>query len=388
VSFRIGGRLHECLRGFPAAALELSAEGLVLDSNGRLESLLRREIIGHPFAAVLDATSRPKWERLLAQRGADGGNAIWELVLETESMLELRSFAVIWGKTGEEDLLWLIEYSRDLRMEPLYEELSAANSELVTLHRELAKDQARLARSLESEQRARSDAERAVRVRDSVLQVVAHDLRNPLGRIATLVPLLREETLPPADREQMLAVLERTTAGMMRLVQDLLDVANIEAGRLSIEAGPLDVTQLLVDLCKAYRATAVDRGLQIQCEQGRNIPMISADRGRLVQVINNLLDNAIRLTPAGGQIVLRSEAVHDGVRLSVSDTGPGIEPHEIPHLFDRFWQGQRNRRGSSGLGLAIAKGIVEAHAGQLWVESTPGHGSTFFILLPSLSSNP
>jgi signal transduction histidine kinase len=116
--------------------------------------------------------------------------------------------------------------------------------------------------------------------------------------------------------------------------------------------------------------------------------MISADRGRLVQVINNLLDNAIRLTPAGGQIVLRSEAVHDGVRLSVSDTGPGIEPHEIPHLFDRFWQGQRNRRGSSGLGLAIAKGIVEAHAGQLWVESTPGHGSTFFILLPSLSSNP
>jgi signal transduction histidine kinase len=388
VSSRIDGRLHECLRKFPAATLELSPEGIVLDSNGRLEKLLRREIVGHPFAEVLDTTSRLKWEQLLADRGAERAGAVWELVLESENMLELRSFAAIWGKVGDEDLLWLIEYSRDLRMEPLYEELSAANSELVMLHRELAKDQARLARALESERKARAEAERAVGVRDSVLQIVAHDLRNPLGRIATLVPLLEEDTLSKADRQRMFAVLQRATTGMMRLVQDLLDVANIEGGRLSIERGPLDLTQLTSDICNAYTATATDRGLRIECEPGGGVPIVSADRGRLVQVINNLLDNAIRLTPRGGQIVLRTEAVDDGARLSVSDTGPGIEPNEIPHLFDRFWQGRPGRRGSSGLGLAIAKGIIEAHNGRIWVESTPGEGSTFFIALPSLTNEP
>jgi signal transduction histidine kinase len=386
VSYRVGGRLHECLRGFPAAALELSADGLVLDSNGRLEALLRRDIIGHPFAELLDATSRPKWERLLMERDAERGGAVWELVLETESMLELRSFAATWGRIGDEDLLWLIEYTRDLRMEPLYEELSAANSDLVNIQRELAKDQARLARALESEQKARAEAERAIRVRDGVLQVVAHDLRNPLGRIGTTVSLLREEeSLSAADRERLLGVLQRTTTGMMRLVQDLVDAASIEAGRLSVYREPLDVNQLIGDICTAYATTAGERGLRIDCERGHDVPPVSADRGRIAQVVNNLLDNAIRLTPRGGRIVLRTEAEEGGARLSVSDTGPGIDAEDIPHLFDRFWQGQRSRRGSSGLGLAIAKGIVDAHNGRIWVESTPGHGSTFFILLPTLT---
>ena len=90
----------------------------------------------------------------------------------------------------------------------------------------------------------------------------------------------------------------------------------------------------------------------------------------------------MRLTPAGGELVVRAELVEGSARLTVSDTGPGIEPEELPHLFDRFWQGQRSRRGSAGLGLAIAKGIIEAHGGRIGVESTPGHGSTFYIFLP------
>jgi signal transduction histidine kinase len=375
-------RLHDCLRAFPAAAVELSADGRVLDSNGRLEALLRREIINHDFAELLDDTSQAKWQRVLASRVDPGPGAIWELVLQSDNILELRSFAAVWGKDGGEDLLWLVEYARDLRMEPLYEELSAANSDVVQTQRELAKEQARLARALESEQAARAQAERAIRVRDGVLAVVAHDLRNPLGRIATTVALLAEETLSPEDRAQMLRVLQRTASGMQRLVQDLLDAASIEGGRLSIDRDDLDVVQLLADICTAYGPLGAQRGVSIECQHGDGVPVVLADRGRVTQVLNNLLDNAIRLTSAGGRIVLRADNVDGAVRLSVSDTGPGIEAEEMPHLFDRFWQGKRSRRGSSGLGLAIAKGIVEAHNGRIWVDSKPGEGSTFFILLP------
>lgn len=377
------GRLHDCLRGFPAAALELSADGRVLDSNGRLEALLHRDIINHDFAGLLDHTSRSKWQRILASRSHADRGAIWELVLESENVLELRSFAAIWGKEGGEDLLWLLEYSRDLRMEPLYEELSAANSDLVQVQRQLAKEQGHLARALASEQAARTEAERAIRVRDGVLAVVAHDLRNPLGRIATTVALLAEESLSPEDRAQMLRVLQRTASGMQRLVQDLVDVASIEGGRLSIDRAQLDTAQLVNDICSAHRPAAAQRGVSVDCELGADVPIVFADRGRLVQVINNLFDNAIRLTPSGGRIVLRAESSDGAALLSVSDTGPGIEPEEMPHLFDRFWQGKRSRRGSSGLGLAIAKGIIEAHNGKIWVESTPGEGSTFFILIPT-----
>jgi len=379
---RIGARLPECLRGFPAAALELSDDGQVLDSNGRLEMLLRREVVNRPFADFLDPTSQAKWQRLLADRSEETSGAIWELVLEGHESLELRSFAAIWGKESGEDILWLVEYARDLRLEPLYEELSAANSELIQVQRDLAKERARLSHALEAEQAARSEAERAVRIRDGVLAVVAHDLRNPIGRIATTVSLLLEESLAAPDRAKLLAMLRRTTAGMSRLVQDLVDVASLEAGRLAIDREPLDPRQLVIDVCDAFRASAAERGLRLVCDSGTGVPIVAADRGRIVQVLNNLLDNAMRLTPAGGELVVRAELVEGSARLTVSDTGPGIEPEELPHLFDRFWQGQRSRRGSAGLGLAIAKGIIEAHGGRIGVESTPGHGSTFYIFLP------
>ncbi|HEU4630980.1 MAG TPA: hypothetical protein VFS08_14615, partial [Gemmatimonadaceae bacterium] len=164
---RVGSRLHGCLRGFPAAALELSADGYVMDSNGRLEALLGQGVVNRPFAELLDTTSRAKWARLLA--GRDRGDApageLWEFVLEGRSALELRTFAAVWGHDGNEAVLWLIEYSRDLRLEPLYEELSAANAELVQAQRELAKERTRLARAHALEAEARATAERAVRLR-------------------------------------------------------------------------------------------------------------------------------------------------------------------------------------------------------------------------------
>ncbi|HEU4630816.1 MAG TPA: HAMP domain-containing sensor histidine kinase, partial [Gemmatimonadaceae bacterium] len=220
------------------------------------------------------------------------------------------------------------------------------------------------------------------RLRDEVLAVVAHDLRNPLSRISTTAALLADASLPSESRQQLLGVLQRSAGAMDRLVRDLLDVASIEAGRLAVERRPLDVAALVADVCALFGPAAAERGVRLDCQATEDTPAVAADHDRLLQALGNLLDNALRLTPAGGRIVVRAGGVGEAARLSVSDTGPGIGPEELPHLFDRFWQDLRSRRGSAGLGLAIAKGIVEAHEGRLWAESTPGQGSTFVILLP------
>jgi signal transduction histidine kinase len=238
----------------------------------------------------------------------------------------------------------------------------------------------------DAERAARADAERALRLRDEVLAVVAHDLRNPLGRISMAASLLAEESLGPDRRVEILGVLRRSAEGMSRLVGDLLDVASIEAGRLAIERRPMDVGALVVDVHEMFRPTAARRGVRLERAVADALPLVAADRGRLLQVLGNLLDNALRLTPGEGLVVVSAEHAPDAVRLSVSDTGPGIAPEEAPHLFDRFWQGRPGRRGGAGLGLAIARGIVEAHRGRIWVESTPGEGSTFHILLPAVGA--
>lgn len=368
--------LHGCLRGFPAAALELSADGHVLDSNGRLEELLGRNVVNRAFADVLDQTSREKWRRLITGRGDATGGALWEFVLEGRNGLELRTFAAVWSEPAAEDTLWLVEYARDLRLEPLVGELYAANSELIHVQRELAKERLRLSRAL-------AEAERAVRLRDEVLQVVAHDLRNPLSAIATATLLLTNDSLALEKRHKMHGVLQRAGAAMIRIVRDLLDVANIDAGRLDVDLQPTDVAALPAEVCEIFRAQAAERGVRLDCVAGDEPFLVLADAGRLVQVLSNLLDNAIRLTPADGRVSVGVQHMGDAVRFAVSDTGPGIGAEELPHIFNRFWQGARARRGSAGLGLAIAQGIAEAHHGRLWGESIMGEGSTFYLDLPA-----
>lgn len=361
--------MHACLRGFPAAALELSADGTVLDSNGRLEELVGRPVVGLSFADVLDAGSRKKWESLLATRGSENAG-IWELVLERKGTLDVRTFAVVWGRENDEELLWLLEYARDLRLEPMYEELSSANSELVGMQRELI--------------RARARAERAVRLRDEVLAVVAHDLKNPIARVAMAAQMLAEENMSAESRAQLLDVLQRSGRLMNRLVRDLLDVASIDEGKLSLDRREIDLVSLTEDVVDSFSGIAGQRGVDLSCASSAPAIQMSADLDRLQQLLGNLLDNAVRLTPKGGSVRVSVERTPEGARISVKDTGPGIVAEDLPHLFDRFWQGARSRRGSAGLGLAIAKGIVDAHGGQLRVESTAGQGTTFHVELRAL----
>ncbi len=376
---RVGGRLHASLQGFPGAVVEVGLDGVVVDSNGRLESLLARPVVGHPFADLLDATSQAKWARLLARETGSSSSPLWECVLERRGGLELRTFAAVWGIDGGDERLWLFEYARDLRLYPLYEELAAANAELVHTQRELAKEQARLAQALAVQLGA-------VRLRDEVLAIVAHDLRGPLDRISNSALLLSDETLDAQSRPKLLEVIIRTAAGMDRLVRDLLDAASIDAGRLALDRRDLDAAVLVAAANESFQQQAALKGLQLHCSAG-DVPPLNADQPRILQAVGNLLTNAIRLTATGGRVELRVERAGDEVVLTVSDSGPGISREDIPHLFERFWQAQRGHRGGAGLGLAITKGIVEAHGGRIWVESVLGEGSAFRFTLPLTATN-
>ena len=366
--------LHACLLGFPGAVVELTPGGVVTDSNGRLEQLLAQDLIGRSFADILDVTSQPKWASLLARETPIADGTLWEFNVESREGLDLRTFAVVWGREEPPECLWLMEYVRDLRLVPLYEELAAANSVLARTERALAKESARLAHALRVQ-------EAAVHLRDDVLAIVAHDLRNPLDRISASVALLLDETLAAESRPPLLAVMQRTVAGMNRLVRDLLDAASIDTGRLALERRRIEVTPILESVCELFHAPAAAKQLRLNWHAERAL-VVYADEGRVVQLLVNLLTNAIRLTPHGGHLELRAELVGTVVRFSVSDTGPGIAPPDVPLVFERFWQGKREGRGSAGLGLAIARGIVEAHGGRIWVESEVGRGTTFFFTLP------
>ena len=237
-------------------------------------------------------------------------------------------------------------------------------------------------RLLDAEREARAQAERALCVRDEVLAVVAHDLRSPLARVSTTAELLADDSLPePESRARLLGVMQRASRMMDRLIRDLLDVARLEGGRLKIEPRPVSLQSVVRDAATTFASLASERGVALETRVPDERVTIEADAMRLQQVIGNLLDNALRLTPDGGRVTLAARREGGRAIISVADTGPGIAAEDLPHLFDRFWQGARQRRGSAGLGLTIAKGIVEAHEGQLSVTSTLGKGTTFEVSL-------
>ncbi|MBZ4420209.1 PAS domain S-box protein [Myxococcus sp. RHSTA-1-4] len=225
------------------------------------------------------------------------------------------------------------------------------------------------------------ESQRATRARDEVLAIVSHDLRNPLNTISMSGRLLLEKTPPERTRERrQLEVIQRSAGRMNRLIQDLLDVARMEAGRLSVERRREEVAPLVHDALELQRMLAEEKGIQLEASVAESLPTVEVDRERLLQVLQNLMGNALRFTPEGGRISLRAWQVGPVVYMSVTDTGPGIAEEFLPHLFEPFWQARHTE--GAGLGLAIVKGIVEAHGGRIWVESRLGQGTTFVFTVP------
>ncbi len=232
------------------------------------------------------------------------------------------------------------------------------------------------------------EASEATRARDEILAVVAHDLRNPLSTILMTCALLLDTVPPltandPASVERRpLVLMRRAAERMQRLIQDLLDVKRMESGRLGVEPRAELLGAVISEAVDMLRPLADSNGLGLSDEVPQDLPLTMIDPPRIQQVLSNLVGNAIKFTPRGGHVAVRAEAVAGFVRLAVVDSGPGIAADQLPHIFGRFWQAKPTDRRGIGLGLAIAKGIVEAHGGRIWVESQPGMGSTFYFTVP------
>ncbi|MFL5609614.1 MAG: PAS domain S-box protein [Gemmatimonadaceae bacterium] len=250
----------------------------------------------------------------------------------------------------------------------------------------LAVDIARRAAVVVEHARLYNEAQQATKARDDVLAVVAHDLRNPLNTVSMAVSLMLESTPPERVQERrQVEIVRRAADRMNRMIQDLLDVKRMESGRLTIELKPEEPGSLINDTVDMLRPLAAGTGIMLDTALDDDLPCVVADVARIQQVLSNLVGNAVKFTPRNGRITVSAERIDGEVRFGVIDTGPGIPAEQVPHIFGRFWQARASDRRGIGLGLAIAKGIVEAHNGRIWVESHVGLGSTFYFTLPSAS---
>lgn len=229
--------------------------------------------------------------------------------------------------------------------------------------------------------RAESEARQAVSDREDMMAIVSHDLRSPLTAILLNAGYIRRKA--PAVARQVDSI-ERAGLQMQQLIADILDVNRARQGHLTLQVAPAAVGDVVTEAVDTLRPQAAIKGLQLAEEVPPGIGTVMADRRRLLQVLSNLIGNAIKFTPERGTVTVTATVAGAELVLTVSDTGPGIPLDQQAHVFDRFWQSRRAERqgAGSGLGLAIAKGIVEAHHGRIAVRSVPGEGATFTVTLP------
>lgn len=227
------------------------------------------------------------------------------------------------------------------------------------------------------------DSQQALRAREEVLAIVSHDLRNPLSAVTLGATLLQtSKSLSVEDREQI-DTIALSAQRMSHLIADLLDVTRMEGGkRLPIEPAPVPVADVMHETENLFRAQAAAASVSIEYGFDESLPPVHADRNRIMQVISNLLGNSLKFTPPGGTIRVNAEAKDDVVLFVVADTGPGIPKKNLQDIFSPYWQAKRTERMGAGLGLPIAKGIVESHGGRIWAESEPGAGTRFYFTLP------
>ncbi|MGI8400383.1 MAG: sensor histidine kinase [Gemmatimonadaceae bacterium] len=248
----------------------------------------------------------------------------------------------------------------------------------------LAADVARRAAIVVEHARLFHEAQQATKARDDVLAVVAHDLRNPLNTVTMAISLMLENTPPERTQERrQVEIVRRAADRMNRMIQDLLDVRRMESGRLAIDLKAEDVNVIINDMIEMLRPLAEGSSIVLEPSVPEGLPSVLCDSARIQQVLSNLVGNAVKFTPRQGRITVCAELIDGEVRFGVIDTGPGIPPEQVPHIFGQFWQASPSDRRGIGLGLAIAKGIVEAHKGTIWVESHVGLGSTFYFTLPT-----
>lgn len=384
---------EETLRMVACLAVPLLADCCVVDLLE--ERGVRRLKVVHVDPSMTRVATALEAVQILESRA----HPVWQALEEQKSVLlpEIPAGYLEWMAQGPEHLRLLQELAPvSLISVPLVARdrvLGALSFWSVQPERAYGEEDLRLAEELARRAALAIDnsqlyalAQRAIRARDEILGIVAHDLRNPLN----VIELSSMVMLRNLGQEKMHALVQsilRAADRANRLIQDLLDVTRTESGSLAVERAPCKPDDLLDAALEMMRPGAERAAVELTSGSQPGMPQIEADHDRILQVFSNLIGNAIKFTPAGGQVRLGAARSGNEVCFSVSDTGAGISADHLPHLFDRFWQAQPMDRRGAGLGLAIAKAIVEAHEGRIWAESTPGTGSTFFFTVPMVPSS-
>jgi PAS domain S-box-containing protein len=247
-------------------------------------------------------------------------------------------------------------------------------------------------RDITARQRAEDALRQAVSAREDMLGIVSHDLRNPANAVKMLARSILDEdrvdALPP-DVIERVGVMQQAARQMDTLIQDLLDTTRLAGGRLSVSPRAVDARALVAESVDALRPIADAGRVSLVSKMPDELPLIWADADRFAQLLSNLIGNAIKFTPPGGEVTLGAHLDGEDVLFVVTDTGEGIPADQLPHVFERFYQVARDDgrivRHGAGLGLPISRGIVEAHGGNIWIESTPGVGTQVRFSLPVAS---
>jgi PAS domain S-box-containing protein len=359
------------------AAMDSTADGiLVVDLHEKIVIMNRKflDIFRLPDSILKNKEDDQALERVLGQ--LKDPEIFLTKVRELYSNPELESDDLIEFKNGK-----VVErYSQPQRL----------NQEIVGRvwsFRDITKRRAaenEITESLKRERRARSLAEDAMHARDELVAMVSHDLKNPLSGILTGLRLIQKSHWINERGIRSLAIAIRSAEQMNRLIQDLLDSHKIELNCFDIQDGldVRDISKVILESIEAQQMLITDKKLRVETNIPRLLPKVLANKDRILQVLQNLMGNAIKFTPEGGSILIKAECVDSNVITSISDSGPGIDENLLPHLFERFSQAKNTAKWGTGLGLSIAKGIVTAHGGKIWVETKLGKGSTFFFTLP------
>jgi len=327
-----------------------------------LDQELLERILHAPTPYVLeDPADEPASIQRLLQMGAIASLAVVALVLDDQTMGILVAGRRTRVTFAEDDLIFLKALAQEAA-------LAIRNARLYERERQ----QVERLQTLEA-------------LQASFVSVVSHELRTPLTCIKTSVDMLEdtENRDIPGVRQELLQTITHHTGRLEALVEDLLDATRLEAGQLSLSLQPTDLRRLVKKTVEAFAPLLGNRKQVIELESPKAIEVISVDRHRIEQVLTNLLSNAHKFAPKEGRIRVGLTAVEDHLDLTVSDDGPGIPLDEQQRIFDKFYvvTGSRSAAGV-GLGLYIARELVELHGGRIWVESTPGEGSTFYVTIP------
>jgi NtrC-family two-component system sensor histidine kinase KinB len=224
--------------------------------------------------------------------------------------------------------------------------------------------------------------------RELITETLVHDLRSPMSSVLGAVDILEDSIVPEHKDElieQALRVARGSTQRVLGLVESLLDIARLKAGKMDLNLSPVNLYTLSKTTLNEFINQATETGIILRNNIPADLPAVHADQSKMTRVLTNLLDNALKFTPPGGQVTISAELQPaDTIRVSVSDTGPGIPEEFREKIFERFTQvpGQRGRRRGSGLGLTFRRLAIEAHGGRIWVEPRDGEGSIFSLTLP------